>query len=140
MTTFLYALHFLVCFVLIVVVLLQRGKGSDMGAALGGGGSNTVFGARGAGNFLSRATTTSAVIFMATSLSLAYFTTENADVRLFDPNEVIDEPAAAETAPVEQVEREEVDPAAANTLQEVDPAGANTLQEIDPAGGTDTAP
>ena len=56
MTTFLYVLHFLVCFVLIVVVLLQRGKGSDMGAALGGGGSNTVFGARGAGNFLSKAT------------------------------------------------------------------------------------
>lgn len=133
MTTFLYVLHFLVCFVLIAVVLLQRGKGSDMGAALGGGGSNTVFGARGAGNFLSRATTTSAIIFMGTSLSLAYFTTENADVRLFDPNEVVGEATVGETVEVEEGALEEVDPAAANTLKEVDPAAANALQEVDPA-------
>ena len=52
MSTFLVALHVIACLVLILVVLLQRGKGADMGAALGGGASNTVFGGRGAGNFL----------------------------------------------------------------------------------------
>lgn len=133
MTTFLYVLHFLVCFVLIVVVLLQRGKGSDMGAALGGGGSNTVFGARGAGNFLSKATTASAMIFMGTSLSLAYFTTENADVRLFAPDEFIEEETATET--------EDGTESATGGLEEVDPAAANTLQEIPaPDAGSDEAP
>ena len=52
MRTFLYTLHIVTCLSLIVVVLIQRGKGADMGAMLGGGGSQTVFGARGAGNFL----------------------------------------------------------------------------------------
>jgi protein translocase SecG subunit len=133
MTTFLYVLHFLVCFVLIVVVLLQRGKGSDMGAALGGGGSNTVFGARGAGNFLSKATTASAIIFMGTSLSLAYFTTENADVRLFAPDEFVEE--------VDVTDTEAAGEAAGGTLEEIDPAAANTLQEIPaPDAGGDDAP
>ena len=57
MLTFLYVLHFLVCFILIGVVLLQRGKGQDLGASLGGGGANTIFGSRGAGNFLTEITT-----------------------------------------------------------------------------------
>ena len=68
MTLFLTVLHVLVCIVLILVVLLQRGKGSDIGAALGGGGGNTVFGARGAGNFLTKITTGAAITFMMTSL------------------------------------------------------------------------
>ena len=72
MNTFLIVLHVMACLVLVLVVLLQRGKGSDIGAALGGGGSNTVFGSRGAGNFLTKLTTGSSVIFMLTSLTLAY--------------------------------------------------------------------
>ena len=136
MTTFLYVLHFLVCFVLITVVLLQRGKGSDIGAALGGGGSNTVFGARGAGNFLSKVTTASAIIFMGTSLSLAYFTTENADVRLFDADEFAEETAAAE----DEAGENEAD-GGVGTLEEIDVDAVNTLQEI-PASedGGDDAP
>jgi preprotein translocase subunit SecG len=101
MNTMLLVLHFMVCFVLIVVVLLQRGKGSDLGAALGGGGANTVFGSRGAGNFLTKLTTGSAIIFMLTSLSLAYLVTQRADVQLFDSSDVASEesalPAASET-------------------------------------------
>jgi len=127
-TTFLYVLHYMVCFVLILVVLLQRGKGSDIGAALGGGGSNTVFGARGAANFLSRVTTAAAMIFMATSLSLAYFTTEASDVRLFDSDEIVepatDPAAAAETG------GEAAGGDSTGQLQEIDPAAANTLEEI----------
>lgn len=87
MLTFLYVLHFLVCFVLIGVVLLQRGKGQDLGASLGGGSANTIFGSRGAGNFLTRITTASAIIFMGTSLSLSYLGYKSEDVRLFDESE-----------------------------------------------------
>src|SRR5262245_14096086 len=62
--------HVVVCVVLILVVLLQQGKGADWAGAFGGGGSQTVFGARGASTFLSKATTAAAIIFMLTSLTL----------------------------------------------------------------------
>ena len=87
MQTFIYVLHFLVCFILIGVVLLQRGKGQDLGASLGGGSANTIFGSRGAGNFLTRITTASAIIFMGTSLTLSYLGYKSSDVRLFDESE-----------------------------------------------------
>jgi preprotein translocase subunit SecG len=72
MTVFLVIIHVLVCFALILIVLLQTGKGADMGAAFGGGASNTLFGSTGASTFLSKATTAVAIIFMITCLSLAY--------------------------------------------------------------------
>jgi preprotein translocase subunit SecG len=85
MTTFLVVLHVIVCLILIVVVLLQRGKGAEIGAVFGGGASSTVFGSRGAGNFLTRITTGAAIIFMITSLALAYFNAESRKgERLFD--------------------------------------------------------
>lgn len=64
-------LHILSCFVLVVVVLLQAGKGANMGAAFGGS-SQTVFGSSGAGTFLGKMTTAVAIVFMLTSLSLSY--------------------------------------------------------------------
>jgi preprotein translocase subunit SecG len=69
--TFLTVIHVFVCFFLILVVLLQQGKGGGVGAGLGGAGAQ-VFGGRGAGNFMTRLTAICAVIFMATSMSLAY--------------------------------------------------------------------
>ncbi len=72
MTVFLTVLHVMVCLILIVVVLLQRGKGAEIGAVFGGGASSTVFGSRGAGNFLTKLTSGAAVIFMLTSLILSY--------------------------------------------------------------------
>ncbi len=99
MQTFLYALHFIACFVLIGVVLLQRGKGADLGASLGGGSANTIFGSRGAGNFLTKITTASAVVFMGTSLTLSYLGYQASDVRLFDESEPFDIPI--EGAPAE---------------------------------------
>lgn len=92
MLTFIYTLHFIVCFVLIGVVLLQRGKGADLGASLGGGGANTIFGSRGAGNFLTKITTASAIVFMCTSLSLAYYGYQASDVQLFDEDEPFEVP------------------------------------------------
>ena len=64
-------LHIVVAFILILVVLLQTGKRADLAGAFGGGGSQTAFGARGAATLLSKVTTWSAGIFMATSLGLS---------------------------------------------------------------------
>jgi len=66
-------LHCLVCLVLILVVLLQTGKGADLAGAFGGGGSQTALGSRGAATVLSKATTVAAILFMFTSLALAIF-------------------------------------------------------------------
>ncbi len=60
-------IHVLVCFMLVVVVLLQSGKAADLAGAFGGAGSQTAFGPRGAATFLSRSTTWCAVMFMLTS-------------------------------------------------------------------------
>lgn len=71
MLTFLYVLYVMVCLFLILVVLLQAGRGG-MGAAFGGGSSQTVFGGSGAGNFLTKLTVTSAALFMLLSAILTY--------------------------------------------------------------------
>lgn len=65
-------LHIAICIALIMIVLLQTGKGADMGAAFGGGSSQTLFGSTGASTFLTKATTVVAIAFMVTSLILAY--------------------------------------------------------------------
>jgi len=96
-TVFLTVVHVLVCLILIVVVLLQRGKGAEIGAVFGGGGSSTVFGSRGAGNFFfTKLTTGAAIIFMSTSLILSYMGTGDSGSTLFPEGE---EPATEETAP-----------------------------------------
>src|SRR5271169_3616283 len=64
-------LHIMVCFVLIIVIMLQSGNAADLAGAFGGAGSQTAFGPRGAATFLSRATTWCAIVFMMTSLSLS---------------------------------------------------------------------
>jgi len=68
-------IHILVCFALIIIVLLQAGKGAEMGAAFGGA-SQTIFGSSGAMGFLSKLTTVVAVVFMITSLALAFSSTK----------------------------------------------------------------
>jgi preprotein translocase subunit SecG len=67
----LIVLHVIVCFILIMVVLLQSGKAADLAGAFGGGGSQTALGSRGAATVLTKATTIAAVLFMMTSLGLA---------------------------------------------------------------------
>lgn len=145
MQTFLYTLHFIVCFVLIGVVLLQRGKGADLGASLGGGGANTIFGSRGAGNFLTRMTTVSAIIFMGTSLTLSYYGYKASDVRLFDETQPFEVPAAeGGAATAEQADAE-------GRLEEVPAAGSEAgsdtgadagggLVEIPAAGSAEATP
>jgi len=96
MNVVLTVLHVLVCFFLIAVVLLQRGKGAEMGAVFGGGASSTVFGSRGGANFLTKMTTASAALFMITSLSLSYIATDQAADKLFEDGVAEEAAAAAE--------------------------------------------
>src|SRR5208283_5667117 len=70
-TPILMTLHVMVCFVLVIVIMLQSGNAADLAGAFGGAGSQTAFGPRGAATFLSRATTWCAIVFMMTSLTLS---------------------------------------------------------------------
>jgi preprotein translocase subunit SecG len=80
MQTLVTILHVIVCVFLILTVLLQAGKGGGMGAAFGGGTSmGTVFGGSGAGNFLRRLTVAAAIIFMLSSMTLAWMATPSTD-------------------------------------------------------------
>jgi preprotein translocase subunit SecG len=69
-------MHVLIALAIIGLVLLQHGKGADMGSGFGGGASSSLFGATGSANFLSRATAVLATIFFLSSLALAYFATQ----------------------------------------------------------------
>lgn len=75
--------HVVVAVVIIAFILLQQGKGAEMGASFGGGSSQSVFGAQGGGNLLTKWTAILVTIFLATSLSLAYFAHQKSEA-LFD--------------------------------------------------------
>src|SRR5882672_1374606 len=79
METFVLVLHVLVALAICGLVLLQHGKGADVGAAFGGGASGSIFGATGSANFLSRATAILAVVFFLTSLGLTYFSARKSE-------------------------------------------------------------
>src|SRR5438874_2363543 len=82
MVTFITIIHVFVCIFLMLVVLLQAGKGGGMGVAFGSATSSAVFGGRGAGNFLERVTVGTAITFMLTSMSLAYYASQSDSARL----------------------------------------------------------
>jgi len=83
MVTIVVALHVVICISLIIVILLQQGKGAQIGAVFGGS-SQTVFGASGAGNALTKATWLLAVIFFSTSIFLAYASARRVSGSIFD--------------------------------------------------------
>ena len=110
-------LHVIMCLILIAMVLLQTGKGADMGAAFGGG-SNTLFGAAGPASFLNKLTTVAAVVFMVTSFTLAILSS-----RATDASRVLD-------APVQQEETAEETPAASDAAEETAPEPtSDTVEE-----------
>ena len=100
--TLLVVAHVLLAAGLIGLVLMQHGKGADAGAAFGSGASATVFGARGAASFLSRATSVLATLFFLTSLALAYFAMRAGE----RPGIVSQVPAPAPVAAPKPVARE----------------------------------
>ena len=78
--TIVLSAHTVIALLIIALVLLQKGKGAEAGAAFGSGASDTVFGAKGSSNFFSRATAILATAFFVSSLSLAYLSSQQADV------------------------------------------------------------
>ena len=86
--------HGLLCFAIVALVLLQRGKGADAGAGFGAGASGTVFGARGSATFFSKLTAILATLFFLTSMSLAWFATRpNAEAPKSIVDTAVTEPA-----------------------------------------------
>ena len=79
METLLLVIHVTAALAIIALVLLQHGKGADMGAAFGGGASGSVFGATGSANFLSRATAMLATVFFLTSMGLTWYYSHKSD-------------------------------------------------------------
>ena len=98
--------HTLIAVLIIVLVLLQRGKGADAGAGFGAGASGTVFGSRGSSSFFSRATGILAAAFFASSLTLAYLSSQRTTgpTSLLDDAPVVERPA--EAVPLEEGEVE----------------------------------
>jgi preprotein translocase subunit SecG len=95
MMTVLYIVHVLVCLGLLPVILLQSGKGGGVSAVFGGGSAGTVFGSRGASNFLTKLTSGAAVVFMITSLWLSWYSSRTRSV----VGDIAPTPAAADVAP-----------------------------------------
>jgi preprotein translocase subunit SecG len=87
MIALIVVIHIIVCLTLVTVVLLQQGKGADVGAVFGGS-SSTVFGASGAGNLLTKITWGCAIVFFTTSLLLAYASTRRATGSIFEGGHV----------------------------------------------------
>ncbi len=139
MGLFITILHVTLCLILILIILLQPSKGSDVGAAFGGGSSSSMFGPRGAGSMLSRATTVVAVLFMFTSITLALRSTpehlsedalkqgtlggglEDIDLGIQAPEPEADAPAV-ESAPTLEVE-------SLGDGETLDPAGGDLAPE-----------
>ncbi len=99
MHTILLIIHVLLAVSLIVLVLIQHGKGADAGAAFGSGASATVFGSRGSASFLTRATAVLATLFFVTSLSLAYLAGQTKTVK--SVTEEVSTPASVPAKPAD---------------------------------------
>lgn len=124
MQTVLTVVHLFLAIGLVVLVLLQHGKGADAGAAFGSGASSTVFGSRGSANFLSRSTAVIATLFFVTSLALAYFAMQVGEEQsLLSGDSVLD----AVPAPQENSVRSDLPPVPAAPAQ---PAAGSDLPAI----------
>jgi preprotein translocase subunit SecG len=95
-------IHVLVCVILVLVVLLQSGKGADLAGAFGGGATQTAFGSRGPASFLSKMTTVAAVVFMVTSIALSMISTTRKEAKSILETTKEETQKPAEKAPASQ--------------------------------------
>ena len=133
--------HVLIAIALIVFVLIQRGQGATAGAAFGSGASGTVFGARGAGNFLSRSTWVLAALFCAISLAMAVMVSRlmsETPAAVLGVVTTLEQPAAeAQPQPVQELslgsdEPQSIDvPAIEPAAEVVPPAGEGSVERLD---------
>ncbi|MBI2993787.1 MAG: preprotein translocase subunit SecG [Gammaproteobacteria bacterium] len=128
----------LVAVFLIGFILIQHGRGADAGAAFGSGASATIFGARGSGNFFSRATAALALVFLANSLVLAWIATE----RVRSQTSLMDTVApAAATETVAMPATESAQPAATQTAVANEAARiGDVAPTAEPGAASETAP
>jgi len=110
MTLLLIIIHVLASIALIMIVLLQTGKGADMGAAFGGGSSQTLFGSTGATTFMTKATIVAAVLFMLTSLGIGYISSHRVQRSIMPDAKA---PIEQQAEPVAPLERSSAEPAPA---------------------------
>jgi preprotein translocase subunit SecG len=99
MQQIIWLLHMACAVCIIVLVLLQHGKGAEMGASLGASASQTVFGSQGSGSFLTKLTTIFAVLFAITSISLSFFLNNKADNSQKLSNIILQQEAKHKTSP-----------------------------------------
>jgi len=114
METIVVVVHVIAAISIVALVLLQQGKGADAGAAFGSGSSQTVFGAGGTGNFLTRSTSIAATVFFVTSLTLAIYAKQNTsglglDASIVDPSLLSEMAVPATDVPQLQDEAPSVD-------------------------------
>ena len=108
--------YLVVAIALVGIILLQQGKGAEMGASFGAGGANTVFGAAGSGNALTRTTTILAILFFATALAISYLNSS--------PAVVVDE-LFVDEKPVEKVDLDSELPMATDSIESATPPAAD---------------
>lgn len=107
-------IHTLIAIMIIVLVLLQRGKGADAGAAFGAGASGTVFGARGSASFFSRMTAVFATAFFVSSLTLAWLSSQHVGT---EPRSLLD--TTEEELTLEAIPSDEIDDAPSDVLPSI---------------------
>ncbi|MBN2467542.1 MAG: preprotein translocase subunit SecG [Deltaproteobacteria bacterium] len=129
MTTFVIIIHIIVCVALILIVLLQSGKGANLGAAFGGS-TQTIFGATGSVGVFEKVTTAVAIIFMVTSLSLTYISAERGG------RSVMQAPVAQEASQQGAQETAPQEPSVPPAPEESQPA----LEQAEPESATPAVP
>jgi len=138
MHTLIIIIHIIICIALILVVLLQAGKGANMGAVFGGS-SQTIFGSSGPGTFLGKMTTGIAVFFMLTSLGLSYMSAQKGStlmkgsVRTPAP---VSQPAIP---PAPEAQKAAAPPATPGQQPAAKPAGPSPMQKSPQTGAKPTA-
>lgn len=129
MESIILVVYLIVSIGLIGIILLQQGKGAEMGASFGAGGANTVFGSAGSGNVLTKTTTILAILFFAIALSISYFNSEPANV----VDDVLDEVSTPIVSPQPTSIEAELPTSQGGIESEVAPAQTPALEAEVPA-------
>lgn len=119
-------IYLVVAIALVGIILIQQGKGAEMGASFGAGGANTVFGAAGSGNALTKATTILAVLFFGIAMSISYLNSKPANVI----DAVFDEASEVEKTDLESALPAESDSSASGLEAELPPTEAPAIEEV----------
>lgn len=135
MITFLIVLHVIICVLLVVTVLLQFGKGAEMGAVMGGGASQAVFSSSAKGNFMTRLTSVLAIGFMLNSIVLTTMKSREAKKSLFDNEAPVAAPLNSDVQALDKKKLETVPAATEGTPAQTTPA-ASTAEPTAPVPAT----